>query len=310
MTTTRCSGSTATRTTPRSRRRSAGSRASCIRTSIPTRRRTSAFAAPPKRTRSQATPTPRPYDRFGHAGVAGRSSTRPVHGLLGAQRPAGRLLPATTCSARGRAGRPVAATRGLELSLADAAFGVAHGAGGGGNGLRALRRPRIRPPACPTSATPAAAPAASAVAQTAFRQFVQTGTCRTYGGRGVVIEHLPRNAGGGRTADVRDVESVSRHRRWQRLRLPGPRPRASQGAAGRSLCRRQVAQDPASSATGTTSSRCDLPFSQASLGAEVSVERWTVATVEVGRAPAGQCRVLRGKGPGAPGPRPRRHRWW
>ena len=55
-TTTSCSASRATPTTPRSRRRSASSRASCTRTSPRSRTRRSAFARSPRRTRCSRTP--------------------------------------------------------------------------------------------------------------------------------------------------------------------------------------------------------------------------------------------------------------
>jgi molecular chaperone DnaJ len=247
------------------------------------------------------------YDRFGHAGVAGTQfhteqfmDFSALSDLLGAF--FGDDL------FGGGARRP---TRGgdagvaLELSLADAAFGVTrtvqvevvtaceHCDGRGSE-----------PPSLPDDCAACGGTGrVQQVAQTAFGQFVQTASCRTCGGRGVIIEHpCPECRGRGRTAHIRDVEVQvpAGIADGQRLRLPGRGHEGEPGAPpGDLYVAVQVADDPRFERDGNDLvSVLALPFSQASLGAEVSIETLDgPATVEIrpGTQP-GEVLVLRGKG--------------
>jgi molecular chaperone DnaJ len=247
------------------------------------------------------------YDRFGHEGVAGTQfhteqfmDFSSLSDLLGAFFGEDVFSGARRGPARGGDARAV-----VELTLADAAFGVQRDIEVdviaacdrcGGNGAE----PGTSVETCETCG---GAGRVQHVAQTAFGQFVQTGTCPACGGRGVRIP-TPCTAcrGRGRRSVSRTVELQvpAGIADGQRLRLPGRGHEGEPGGpAGDLYVAVVVREDERFQRDGNDLvSVLDLPFSQAALGTHVTVETLDGAeSVEVkpGAQP-GDVIVLRGKG--------------
>ncbi len=248
------------------------------------------------------------YDRFGHEGVAGTQfhteqfmDFGSLSDLLGAFfgddvfGGGGRRRPA-------RGGDQQAV---VELTFREAAFGVTrtldielitscdHCQGSG-----------AEPPSTPrTCTTCSGSGRVQHVAQTAFGQFVQTGACATCGGRGTLIDS-PCGVcrGRGRRAEQRSVEAQipAGIADGQRLRLPG---RGHEGGPGSEpgdlFLSVAVAADARFQRDGDdVVSVLDLPFSQAALGASISIETLDgPQQVEIKPGvQANEMLVLRGKG--------------
>jgi molecular chaperone DnaJ len=245
------------------------------------------------------------YDRFGHAGMAGTQfhteqfmDFSSLSDLLGA-------FFGDDIFSGGRRARPrggdAAAT--LELTLAEAAFGVTREVGVdliagcercGGSGAE----PGTEPQTCPDCS---GSGRIQHVAQTAFGQFVQAAPCAACGGRGVRIESPCRDCRGRGRLSVRrsvEVQVPAGIASGQRLRLAG-RGHEGEGGAGDLYVHVSVATDPRFERDGNDLvTVLDLPFTRAALGTTVGVETLEgpeQVEVQPGTQP-GEVIVLRGRG--------------
>jgi molecular chaperone DnaJ len=247
------------------------------------------------------------YDRFGHAGVAGTQfhteqfmDFSALSDLLGA-------FFGEDVFGRGRRGaaRGGDATASIELTLAEAAFGVTREVEVdvvvvcdrcGGNGAE----PGTTPETCPTCGGRGQV---QHVAQTAFGQFVQAATCAACSGRGTILSSPCTTCRGrGRVAGARvvEVQVPAGIADGQRLRLPGRGHEGEPGGpAGDLYVSVAVAADDRFQRDGNDLvSVLDLPFTEAALGTRVTVETLDgpqQLEIKPGTQP-GDVLVLRGKG--------------
>jgi molecular chaperone DnaJ len=245
------------------------------------------------------------YDRFGHAGIAGTQfhteqfmDFSSLSDLLGA-------FFGDDIFSGGRRAHPrggdAAAT--IELTLSEAAFGVARDVGVdliaacercAGSGAE----PGTQPVTC---AECGGAGRVQHVAQTAFGQFVQASPCAACGGRGVKIESPCHECRGRGRLSVRrnvEVQVPAGIASGQRLRLSG-RGHDGEGGAGDLYVQVTVAPDPRFERDGNDLvTVLDLPFTRAALGTTVPVETLEGSEdieVRPGTQP-GEVIVLRGRG--------------
>jgi molecular chaperone DnaJ len=238
------------------------------------------------------------YDRFGHAGMAGTQfhteqfmDFSSLSDLLGA-------FFGDDIFSGGRRARPRGgdATATLELTLADAAFGVTREVGidliagcerCDGSGAE----PGTQPLTCPECG---GSGRIQHVAQTAFGQFVQAAPCAACGGRGVRIESPCRDCRGRGRLSVRrsvEVQVPAGIASGQRLRLAG-RGHEGDGGAGDLYVHVTVAPDPRFERDGNDLvTVLDLPFTLAVETLEGPEE----IEVRPGTQP-GEVIVLRGRG--------------
>ena len=246
------------------------------------------------------------YDRFGHAGLR-RGGYTPTDFDLGNLSDIFAAFfgddvfgPASGGRARGA---DVAAD--VEIDLAEAARGA----------TRTVTFPVAVPcRACTGSGvepgtTPATCPACGGsgrlqhVSQSIFGQFVRTQSCQRCGGRGRIVDHpCTTCAGEGRTREDRslDVDIPAGIHDGQRIRLSGRgHTGAHGGRSGDVFVRVRVRPDERFSRRGDDLvSQVDLTFTQAALGARVSVPTLD-GDVELEFEPGthpGEVRVLRGRG--------------
>ena len=245
------------------------------------------------------------YDRFGHAGIAGTQfhteqfmDFSSLSDLLGA-------FFGDDIFSGGRRARPrggdAAAT--IELSLADAAFGVTREVGV--DLITACERcegsgaePGTQPTACPECG---GSGRIQHVAQTAFGQFVQAAPCAACGGRGVRIESPCHDCRGRGRLSVRrsvEVQVPPGIASGQRLRLAG-RGHEGEGGPGDLYVHVTVAPDPRFERDGNDLvTVLELPFTRAALGTAVTIETLEgphEIEVKPGTQP-GEVIVLRGRG--------------
>ena len=245
------------------------------------------------------------YDRFGHAGIAGTQfhteqfmDFSSLSDLLGA-------FFGDDIFSGGRRSRPRGgdATASIELTLAEAAFGVTRevavevisgcercGATGA--------EPGTTPEQCRECG---GSGRVQHVAQTAFGQFVQASACAACGGRGVRIDSPCQECRGRGRLSVRrsvEVQVPAGIASGQRLRLAG-RGHDGEGGAGDLYVQVTVAPDPRFERDGNDLvTVLDLPFTRAALGATVAVETLEgpeEVEVKPGTQP-GEVIVLRGRG--------------
>src|SRR4029078_6354663 len=145
------------------------------------------------------------------------------------------------------------------------------------------------------------------VSRSVFGEFVRAGTCPTCSGSGQLIEkQCEQCSGAGRVMEERalEVEIPPGIHDGQRIRLSGEGHSGTPGArAGDAYVEVHVRHDDRFVREGNDiSSTIDLTFTQAALGATVSIptlEGETELTFEPGTQP-GEARVLRGPGPAVP----------
>jgi molecular chaperone DnaJ len=245
------------------------------------------------------------YDRFGHAGVDGaRLHTEQFMDFSSLSDLLGAFFGEDVFGAgRRRSARGGDAAARIELTLAEAAFGVTRpvevevvAACDRCDGSGA--EPGTEVATCPECG---GAGRVQHVSRTAFGQFVQTAACAACGGRGVRIE-TPCTAcrGQGMRAVTRTVEVQvpAGIGAGQRLRLPG-RGHEGEAGAGDLYVQVAVAPDPRFERDGDDIvTVLDIPFTRAALGTKVTVE-----TLEGGHEVAirpgtqsGEVIVLRGRG--------------
>ncbi|HEY3766841.1 MAG TPA: molecular chaperone DnaJ [Gaiellales bacterium] len=247
------------------------------------------------------------YDRYGHAGMAGTQfhpeqfmDFSNLSDLLGAFFGDDLFGGGTRRPARGGD-----ATAAVELTLAEAAFGVTREVDVdiiavcdrcNGNGAE----PGTTPDTCPTCG---GSGHVQHVSNTAFGQFVQTSTCPACRGRGARIDSpctACRGRGRRRTSESVEVQIPGGIMSGQRLRLAG---RGHAGEAGASrgdlYLGVTVAEDSRFQREGNDLvSVLDLPFTRAAMGTSVTVETLDgphEIEVRPGTQP-GETLVLRGKG--------------
>ena len=249
------------------------------------------------------------YDRFGHAGMAGREfhtdrfmDFSSLSDLLGAF--FGDDLFAGMGGRRGPA-RGADAAAAVELTLGEVATGVTRAVQVelvrnckrcDGSGAEPGSSP-VRCPACDGEGR------VQHIAQTAFGQLLQTAVCAACRGTGARIDDPCRDCRGrgrlGQDVSV-DVQVPAGIMDGQRLRLPG-RGHAGEpgGPAGDLYVGVAVAADPRFQRDGADLvSVLELPFTQAALGAKVTVDTLDGGhelTVDAGVQP-GEVIVLRGRG--------------
>ncbi len=248
------------------------------------------------------------YDRFGHAGVDGASlhtdqfmDFGSLSDLLGAF--FGDDLFGGGGGRRAQRGGDLAVT--IQLEFAEAAFGVtreieveAIGSCDVCQGSGA--KPGTQPARCETCGGQGRV---QRVQQTALGQFVQTGSCPTCSGRGVVIESpCTACAGRGRRAATHmvEVKIPAGIMEGQRMQIRGRGHAGEPGApAGDLYVGVRVAPDPRFERDGNdTVAVLSLPFTRAALGTTVSIETLDGAEqleLKAGTQP-GDVVVLRGKG--------------
>jgi molecular chaperone DnaJ len=245
------------------------------------------------------------YDRFGHAGIAGTQfhteqfmDFSSLSDLLGA-------FFGDDIFSGGRRSRPRGgdATASIELTLAEAAFGVTREVAidviAGCERCNATgAEPGTQPQQCPECG---GSGRVQHVAQTAFGQFVQASACAACGGRGVRIESPCHECRGRGRLTVRrgvEVQVPPGIASGQRLRLAG-RGHEGEGGAGDLYVQVAVASDPRFERDGNDLvTVLDLPFTRAALGATVAVETLE-GTEEIEVKPGtqpGEVIVLRGRG--------------
>jgi molecular chaperone DnaJ len=245
------------------------------------------------------------YDRFGHAGIAGTQfhteqfmDFSSLSDLLGA-------FFGDDIFSGGRRSRPRGgdATASIELTLAEAAFGVTREVAvdviAGCERCSATgAEPGTQPRQCPECG---GSGRVQHVAQTAFGQFVQASACAACGGRGVRIDTPCHECRGRGRLTVRrgvEVQVPPGIASGQRLRLAG-RGHEGEGGAGDLYVQVAVASDPRFERDGNDLvTVLDLPFTRAALGATVSVETLEGAEeieVKPGTQP-GEVIMLRGRG--------------
>ena len=220
------------------------------------------------------------YDRFGHEGIAGTQfHTEQFMDFSALSDILGAFFGDDVFGGRRRQARGRDAAATVELTLAEAAFGVDRTVAVelidecercSGTGAE----PPSAPVECPTCG---GSGQIQHVAQTAFGQFVQTASCAACGGRGVRIEHPCADCRGrGLKAVPRDidVQIPAGIAEGQRLRLVGRGHHGGPGTQpGDLYVGVAVAEDARFHRDGDDLvSMLDVPFSQAALGAEVTVE--------------------------------------
>jgi molecular chaperone DnaJ len=246
------------------------------------------------------------YDRFGHAGMAGTQfhpeqfmDFSSLSDLLGA------FFGDDLFGSVRRPSRGADASAAVELTLAEAAFGVTReidvdivsvcdrclGSGA---------EPGTTPTTCPACQ---GAGHVQHVSQTAFGQFVQTTPCAACRGRGVRIDSpctACRGHGRRRGTEPVEVQIPAGIMSGQRLRLAGRGHAGEAGAArGDLYVGVTVAEDSRFQREGNdVVSVLDLPFTRAAIGTTVTVETLEgphEVEVHPGTQP-GEMLVLRGKG--------------
>jgi molecular chaperone DnaJ len=246
------------------------------------------------------------YDRFGHAGMAGTQfhpeqfmDFSNLSDLLGA------FFGDDLFSTVRRPARGGDATAAVELTLAEAAFGVTREVDVdtivecdrcNGSGAE----PGTTPATCPTCG---GSGHVQHVSNTAFGQFVQTSTCPSCRGRGARIDSPCsdcRGRGRKRTTEPVEVQIPGGIMTGQRLRLAG-RGHAGEAGAPRGdlYVSVTVTEDSRFQREGNdVVSVLDVPFTRAAMGTSVTVETLDGPhdlEVRAGTQP-GETLVLRGKG--------------
>jgi molecular chaperone DnaJ len=247
------------------------------------------------------------YDRFGHAGVDGASlhtdqfmDFGSLSDLLGA------FFGDDLFGGGGRRpqrGGDVAAV--VDLEFAEAAFGVTRQVEVEVIGVCEVcegsgAEPGTEPERCETCNGQGRV---QRVQQTALGQFVQTGSCPTCGGRGVVIAspcHACRGRGRRPTKQTVEVKIPAGIMEGQRLQMRGRGHEGEPGAvAGDLFVGVRVAADPRFERDGNdTVAVLSLPFTKAALGTTLTVETLDgpeQVELKAGTQP-GDVLVLRGKG--------------
>ena len=231
------------------------------------------------------------YDRFGHEGIAGTQfHTEQFMDFSALSDILGAFFGDDVFGGRRRQARGRDAAATVELTLAEAAFGVDR---------------TVAVELIDECERCAGTGQIQHVAQTAFGQFVQTASCAACGGRGVRIEHPCADCRGrGLKAVPRDVDVKipAGIADGQRLRLVGRGHHGGPGTQpGDLYVGVAVAEDARFHRDGNDLvSMLDLPFSQAALGAEVTVETLDGperVEIRAGCQP-GEEIVLHGKGIG------------
>jgi molecular chaperone DnaJ len=246
------------------------------------------------------------YDRFGHAGMAGTQfhpeqfmDFSSLSDLLGA------FFGDDLFGTARRPSRGGDATAAVELTLAEAAFGVSREVDVDiitdcerchGNGAE----PGTTPATCPTCG---GSGHVQHVSNTAFGQFVQTSTCPACRGRGARIDSpctACRGRGRRRVSEPVEVQIPAGIMSGQRLRLAG-RGHAGEAGAPRGdlYVGVTVAEDSRFEREGNdVVSVLDVPFTRAAMGTSMTVETLDGAhdlELRPGTQP-GDVLVLRGKG--------------
>jgi molecular chaperone DnaJ len=246
------------------------------------------------------------YDRFGHAGMAGTQfhpeqfmDFSSLSDLLGA------FFGDDLFGSARRPARGGDATAAVELTLAEAAFGVTREVDVDtivecdrchGNGAE----PGTTLDTCPTCG---GSGQVQHVSNTAFGQFVQTSTCPACRGRGARIDSpctACRGRGRRRTSEPVEVQVPGGIMSGQRLRLAGHGHAGEAGAPrGDLYVSVTVTEDSRFQREGNdVVSVLDLPFTRAAIGTSVTVETLDGPhdlEVRPGTQP-GEVLVLRGKG--------------